>query len=124
MQFIFGHLLRKQSHRARTCTRMFGSFEKPRGLHTAAEQDFSFTLDLFSGIPRESWIAWGVERIALHCIASHNMIDEARKTLKRARNVSMNLATQWSSSLGCGTRRTAIQSSDRFNLSLSKYKAS
>ena len=36
----------------------------------------------------------GAHCMALHGIAWHGMIDEARKTLKRARNVSMNLDTQ------------------------------
>ena len=96
-------------------------FREAKGLaYTAAEQGFSFILDLFSGIPRKSWwIAWGVERIALHCIALHGMIDEARKTLKRARNVSMNLDTQSFSGLGCRARRTLIQSSDSDSASAS-----
>lgn len=97
-------------------------FREAKGLaYTAAEQGFSFILDLFSGIPRKPWwIAWGVERIALH-----GMIDEARKTLKRARNVSMNLDTQSFSGLGCGTRRnTYTKFRLRFSLSLSKHKAS
>ena len=53
------------------------------------------------------------------CIALHGMIDEARKTLKRARNVSMNLDTQSFSGLECGTRRTLIQSSDSDSASAS-----
>ena len=84
-------------------------FRDAKGLaYTAAEKGSPLILDLFSGSHGGSHGKWS----ALHCIALHGMIDEARKALKRARNVSTDLDTQRFSSFGCGTRKTAVQSSD------------
>ena len=99
MQFIFGHLEigRTELGLARGG---LGVSRSQGACIYRCRTGSSLILDLFSSISRKlCWIAWGVERIALHCMAWHGMawhgmIDEARKTLKRARNVSMNLNSQ------------------------------